>query len=361
VLGAQAADVAHPAFSKMFVRTEFCARSRVVANRAARARRARDLGLASRVIEVRRRRPEVETDRRASSAAGASCARRSPCSRDAPVRHRGTVLDAVFALRYRVRSPAGGTARISPSGPASRRGARTCSRAPTSIAIRTRDTARTLAWTQAQVQLRHLGIDASQANLFQQLAGASCIADAAARAPRTSSAARRPAGALGAGHLRRLPIVLLRIEEPTSCRVVRQLLQAHEYWGIKRLSVDLVILNERGASYIQDLQVRSSPWCARAGRRASPARTRAARCSCCAAILITPETPRAAVAWRAVVLSRSRQPRRPGRAHAAHAAAAPRHAARAAHRHGRLPNRVRPRARVLQLASAASPRRAAST
>ncbi len=36
---------------------------------------------------------------------------------------------------------------------------------------------------------------------------------------------------------------------------MRQLLQAHEYWGIKRLSVDLVILNERGASYIQDLQV----------------------------------------------------------------------------------------------------------
>ena len=36
---------------------------------------------------------------------------------------------------------------------------------------------------------------------------------------------------------------------------MRQLLQAHEYWGIKRLSVDLVILNERGATYLQDLQV----------------------------------------------------------------------------------------------------------
>jgi cyclic beta-1,2-glucan synthetase len=52
-----------------------------------------------------------------------------------------------------------------------------------------------------------------------------------------------------------LPIVLVRIEEAEDLVVVRQLLQAHEYWGIKRLSIDLVILNERGASYVQDLQV----------------------------------------------------------------------------------------------------------
>ena len=37
--------------------------------------------------------------------------------------------------------------------------------------------------------------------------------------------------------------------------MVRQLLRAHEYWRMKRLVVDLVILNERGASYVQDLQI----------------------------------------------------------------------------------------------------------
>ena len=49
--------------------------------------------------------------------------------------------------------------------------------------------------------------------------------------------------------------MLLRIEEMDDIAVVRQLLQAHEYWGMKRLAVDLVILNDRGASYVQDLQV----------------------------------------------------------------------------------------------------------
>ncbi|RZL88492.1 MAG: glycosyl transferase, partial [Variovorax sp.] len=35
---------------------------------------------------------------------------------------------------------------------------------------------------------------------------------------------------------------------------VRQLLRAHEYWRLKQLAVDLVIVNERGTSYTQELQ-----------------------------------------------------------------------------------------------------------
>ena len=37
-------------------------------------------------------------------------------------------------------------------------------------------------------------------------------------------------------------------------QIVRQLLQAHEYWRMKQLAVDLVILNENPASYAQDLR-----------------------------------------------------------------------------------------------------------
>src|SRR6185436_4455934 len=32
-------------------------------------------------------------------------------------------------------------------------------------------------------------------------------------------------------------------------------LRAREYWHLKGLAVDVVILNERGASYVQDLQI----------------------------------------------------------------------------------------------------------
>ena len=51
-----------------------------------------------------------------------------------------------------------------------------------------------------------------------------------------------------------LPIVVVRIDEAEDLDIVRQLLRAHEYWRLKLLTVDLVIVNEQGASYAQDLQ-----------------------------------------------------------------------------------------------------------
>ena len=51
-----------------------------------------------------------------------------------------------------------------------------------------------------------------------------------------------------------LPIVLARIDEAEDIGIIRQLMRAHEYWRLKRLSVDLVILNEKPPSYLQELQ-----------------------------------------------------------------------------------------------------------
>ena len=47
-----------------------------------------------------------------------------------------------------------------------------------------------------------------------------------------------------------LPIILVRIDEPEDRGIVRQLLRAHEYWRMKGLAVDLVILNEKAHSYV---------------------------------------------------------------------------------------------------------------
>ncbi len=49
--------------------------------------------------------------------------------------------------------------------------------------------------------------------------------------------------------------MLLRIDDIDDMAIAHQLLQAHEYWRMKQLAVDLVILNERASSYVQDLQV----------------------------------------------------------------------------------------------------------
>ena len=117
--------------------------------------------------------------------------------------------------------------------------------------------AATLAWTQAQVQLRHLGISPGQASMFQRLAG-HLIYSAPALRP-SSDAIFRGAGAQSGlwplGISGDLPIVLLRIADIEHLDVARQLLHAHEYLRMKQFAFDLVILNERSSSYVQDLQI----------------------------------------------------------------------------------------------------------
>ena len=49
------------------------------------------------------------------------------------------------------------------------------------------------------------------------------------------------------------PIVLLRVSDSQKIEIVRQLIQAHSYWRMKGLSVELVILNEDTSVYRQSL------------------------------------------------------------------------------------------------------------
>src|SRR4030095_11191777 len=51
-----------------------------------------------------------------------------------------------------------------------------------------------------------------------------------------------------------LPIVLLRVAEGASLPLVRQVLTAQEYWRIKGLRADVVILNEHPADYLDEMQ-----------------------------------------------------------------------------------------------------------
>ena len=118
------------------------------------------------------------------------------------------------------------------------------------------DRALMLAWTQAQIQLRHLSIDTEEAHLYQTLASHLIYANAALRAPaKTLLQGMGPAiGALATRHFRRLAYSAGPYRRWIDIELIRQLLHAFEYWKTKSLEVDLVILNDRGSSYAQDLQ-----------------------------------------------------------------------------------------------------------
>ncbi|MBI5665693.1 MAG: cyclic beta 1-2 glucan synthetase [Nitrospirae bacterium] len=113
-----------------------------------------------------------------------------------------------------------------------------------------------LAWTHSQVLLRQINATEADAQLYGRLAGSVIYANAALRAgPGVIAGNRRgQSGLWGYSISGDLPIVLLQIEDPDNIDLVRQLVQAHAYWRLKGLAVDLVIWNEDHAGYRQLLQ-----------------------------------------------------------------------------------------------------------
>ena len=252
----QAADIAHPAFAKLFVETEYL--SDIGALLATRRRRthsepeiwAAHLAVADGI-------PQVETDRARFIGRGRDI--RDPAAMDDD--HVlsgtvGTVLDPVFSIRRRITVAPGAMARV----------AFWTMVAPSRDAIvacvdRHRDVsafdrAAMMAWTQAQVHLHHLGITPAEADLFQRLAGHLLFAGPALRpeSERISSGSGAQSGLWGQAISGDLPILLLRIDDVSDLGVARQVLLAHKYFRLKQFAIDLVIINEHPASYAQELQ-----------------------------------------------------------------------------------------------------------
>ena len=259
-LAPQAADVAHPAFQNLFVETEFLPDlGALVVTRRPRSSDERPIWAAhvAAVEEADGGIIQYETDRARFIGRGRSV--RSPVSviDGRPLSNTvGAVLDPIFSLRCRVRIAPGATVHAIFSTVVAESRDEVLDLADKYRESATFERALTLAWTQAQVQLHHLGIEADEAHLFQRLANRILFSDPSLR-PSAGLLARNewgPPGLWAHGISGDLPIVLVRIDEADDLDIVRQLLRAHEYWRLKLLDVDLVILNEQGASYAQGLQ-----------------------------------------------------------------------------------------------------------
>ena len=253
-------DAAHPAFSNLFVQTEAVAElDTLLATRRPRSPDEPRVW-AAHVVSVEGTSTggsQYETERGRFLGRGRGI--RTPMSmiEGRPLSNTtGFVLDPIFSLRRRLRLAPGQSGRVVFSTMLADTRA-----AVLGMADKYRDPARferitTLSWTQAQVQLHHLSITPEEAHLFQQIANRILYTDSRLRAP-TAVLARNTLGpaALWAHRISGdLPIVLVRIDEIEDREIVRQLLRAHEYWRMKGLAVDLVILNEKPPSYLQDLQ-----------------------------------------------------------------------------------------------------------
>ena len=94
--------------------------------------------------------------------------------------------------------------------------------------------------------LRQINATEADAQLYSRLAGSVIYANPSLRAEAgiLMKNRRGQSGLWGYSISGDLPIVLLRIADPANIDLVRQLVQAHAYWRLKGLAVDLVIWNE---------------------------------------------------------------------------------------------------------------------
>jgi cellobiose phosphorylase len=257
VLASPAQDALHPAFSNLFVQTEIIrGRSAILCTRRPRSLEEQSPWMFHLMAVHGADTGEVsyETDRMRFIGRGNSIAdpeaMRGPSGLSGS---EGSVLDPIAAIRYQITLNPEKSATINiVTGIGETRDA--CmglvgKYQDQHLADRVFD----LAWTHSQVLLRQINATEADAQLYGRLAASVIYANSSLRAgPGVLMKNRRgQSGLWGYSISGDLPIVLLQIEDPANINLVRQLVQAHAYWRLKGLAVDLVIWNEDHAGYRQ--------------------------------------------------------------------------------------------------------------
>ncbi len=259
VLAPPAAEAAHPAFSNLFVQTEFIpGQSAVLCTRRPRSEGEHPAWLFCLLPAPAGDGGSVscETDRSRFLGRGNSTAFPAAMQRPGPLSNSaGSVLDPAVALRRTLAVPANGQVRVDfVLGVAETRAAAEALVEKYQLA-RVADRTFEMAWTHSQVTLRNLNVSEAQAQLYAQLGSALVYAQPSRRAETSVLLANRrgQAGLWRHSISGDLPIVLLIVSDASKMPLVRQLVQAHAYWRLKGLAADLVILDEDDSVYRKPL------------------------------------------------------------------------------------------------------------
>lgn len=260
VLASQASDEAHQAFSNLFVQSEILEEQKaILCTRRPRSSNEQPPWMfhlmdvyGGIVFEG----VSYETDRRKFIGRGQSLAEPAAMSENELSGSKGAVLDPIMSIRYRFTIKAGHTAVIDiVHGVSDTR--ENC----LSLMHKYRDhhikkRPFEIFMTHSQAILRQIDASEADVQLYDRLAGAVLFANSNLRASLAvrKSNFRGQSGLWSHSISGDFPIVLLHIIEGDNIEIVRQLMQAHSYWRLKGLVVDLVIWNENKGAYRQELQ-----------------------------------------------------------------------------------------------------------
>ncbi|OGR81640.1 MAG: cyclic beta 1-2 glucan synthetase [Elusimicrobia bacterium GWC2_64_44] len=255
VLNHAAADLAHRGFSNLFVQTEILRPLQaIICNRRPRSAgeafpfMAHFMAVHGNSVAG----ASYETDRDKFIGRGNTPASPAAMRAKGPLSDsEGPVLDPAVAIRCVIRLEPGESAVVDyvTGVCASREAARALIEKyrDRNLADRVFD----LAWTHGHVTLQQINASESDAQVYGRLANAIIYSNPEWRAHASvlKQNRRGQTDLWGYGISGDLPIVIVRVEDQENIGLVARMAQAHAYWRMKGLAVDLVIWNENHSVY----------------------------------------------------------------------------------------------------------------
>lgn len=252
------ADVAHTAFSKLFIRTAFDADSGcLVAGRRPREEKDQVLWSAHSLIVEGDTLGTIEYETDRSSFIGRGYRLSEPKGIRTRLRGRvGSVADPAFVMRRRVSIKPGGSIQLAAVTSVSESRVDAIDIIRRFTPDRAVERAFQLAWNRGQIELRNLQLSNPAATDFQTLAGRVLYTPPFKQERMQSIMANRKGqpGLWSFGVSGDRPIVIVTIENRSHMPFVLKMLTGHEYLRRLGLLFDLVFLNESEEGYYQNLQ-----------------------------------------------------------------------------------------------------------
>ena len=260
ILAPQAADARHPAFNKLFIESAYVAESNVLLFR----RRPRSAGeeplYLAHSAAVSPGHPvsgAVETDRaRFLGRGGTLQAPAALTAKKGLSATTGATLDPILALGQILELQPHASAQVSFITLAARSRDKAVALAQRYQDGQTVERAFEQARVRAESELDKLDLTVTDLERIEQLLSALLYPRAGLRANAATLAANRK----GQAALWRFsisgdyPILLVRMNTTEDLTLVQQALQAHAYWRNRGIPIDLVILNQQGTTYGQELR-----------------------------------------------------------------------------------------------------------
>ncbi|MDP4182560.1 MAG: glucoamylase family protein, partial [Bacillota bacterium] len=260
VIAPHNADVAHPAFSNLFIRTELVPElNTMLAVRRPRSESDKIYWLfSSAFIEGETvGKPEYETDRLLFLGRGRTVANPIAMERGRPLSNSsGSVLDPIMSARIRIRVQPKQAAKISFITGVSKSRDTALELAEKYLTPETVESGFKLAQTRSQVEAGYLNISSSHLELYQDMISHILFLsplrknyEEFSKENRRGQSSLWPFGISGD-----LPIITVALRKTDDTDLIYDVLKAHEYWKIKGLNTDLVILNEEEGGYSNPLR-----------------------------------------------------------------------------------------------------------